>query len=418
MGGQVRLALACVLAGVAGRGRGCVLQWGTAPRMGCIDRYIFRTTFAAFLVVFVSLTAVIWLTQALRQIDLLTDQGQTILVFIGITMLIIPFLMLVTAPISLLIAGAHVLNKLSSDSEIIVINAAGMSPWALFRSFLAVATLISLMTAAISAYVAPKGLRMLRDSITEVRANVVTRIAQPGSFTALGSGVTIHIRERRPNGQLLGIFLDDRRDPAERVTILADVGEVLDNESGTFLILQNGVVQRLEANQPDPSMVGFDRYAFDLSRFSNAAQSIEYSIHEQFLWQLFAKAPNDKKQNLERNNAQIEIYDRLTAPIYPIAFMVVAYVFLGVPRTNRQSRTISMVSTIVAVAALRLSGFVSNSIGALFPLILPIQMAGLCIVIALGLFAIKRSLVIEPPAWVMNFFAALSKRFSFRFATQ
>ena len=40
--------------------------------MGSVGRYIFRTTFGAFMLVLVSLTAVIWLTQALRDIDLVT----------------------------------------------------------------------------------------------------------------------------------------------------------------------------------------------------------------------------------------------------------------------------------------------------------------------------------------------------------
>ena len=181
--------------------------------MGSISRYIFRTTFSAFLVVLVSLTAVIWVTQALHDVDLMTSQGQTVLVFVGITGLIIPLLVLVIAPIALLIAVAHTLNKMSTDSEIIVMNAAGMSPWLLFRAFMNVAIVVAIIVTAISAYFAPKGLRMLRDWLTEVRANVVSTILQPGRFTSLESGVTIRIRERLPNGQLLGIMLDDRRIP-------------------------------------------------------------------------------------------------------------------------------------------------------------------------------------------------------------
>ena len=161
--------------------------------MGSISRYIFRTTLGAFLVVLVSLTAVIWVTQALRDIDIMTSQGQTILVFVGITALIIPLLVLVIAPIALLIAVAHVLNKLSNDSEIIVMNAAGMSPWVLFRAFLAAAVVVSLLVGAISAYFAPKGLRMLRDKLTEVRANVVSTIVQPGVFRAIEYGCRIRL---------------------------------------------------------------------------------------------------------------------------------------------------------------------------------------------------------------------------------
>ena len=99
-------------------------------RCGWVDQPIyFPHPFGAFLLVLVSLTAVIWVTQALHDFDLVTSQGQTILVFMGITGLIIPLLVLVIAPIALLIATAHALNKLSTDREIIVMNAAGMSPW-------------------------------------------------------------------------------------------------------------------------------------------------------------------------------------------------------------------------------------------------------------------------------------------------
>src|SRR5215467_13764423 len=99
--------------------------------MGSIGWYIFRTTLGAFVLIVVSLTAVIWLATALRDLDLMTSQGQTILVFVGITSLIIPQLILVISPIALVIAASHVLNKLANDSELIVMNAAGMSPWRL-----------------------------------------------------------------------------------------------------------------------------------------------------------------------------------------------------------------------------------------------------------------------------------------------
>src|SRR5262245_66089029 len=73
------------------RARGAVRpNVGTTRRMGSIGRYIFRNAMGAFVLVLVSLTAAIWLTQALRDIDLITSQGPTILVFIGITGLIIP----------------------------------------------------------------------------------------------------------------------------------------------------------------------------------------------------------------------------------------------------------------------------------------------------------------------------------------
>src|SRR3954447_26835687 len=111
--------------------------------MRSVDRYIFRTCFGAFTLILFSLTAVIWLTHALREIDLMTNQGQTILVFIGITGLLIPLLVLVISPIALMVAIAYAINKFNSDSEIVVMNAAGMSPWRIFRPFLTVALVVA-----------------------------------------------------------------------------------------------------------------------------------------------------------------------------------------------------------------------------------------------------------------------------------
>ena len=115
--------------------------------MGSIDKYIFRTTLASFALVLVSLTGVIWITQALRGIDLMTSQGQTIITFLGLTSLVIPALVLIIAPVALMIAISHTLNKLATDSEIIVMNAAGFSPFRLFRPFFFVTVVVALLVA-------------------------------------------------------------------------------------------------------------------------------------------------------------------------------------------------------------------------------------------------------------------------------
>jgi len=390
---------------------------GTALRMGSISRYIFRTTFGAFLLVLVSLTAVIWVTQALHDFDLVTSQGQTLLAFLGITSLIIPLLVLVIAPIALLIAVAHVLNKLSTDSEIIVMNAAGMSPWVLFRAFMMVALVVSLMVTAISAYFAPKGLRMLRDWLTEVRAGVVSSVVQPGRFTPLEHNVTIHIRERRPNGQLAGILLDDRRNRKERLSVLAENGELLDNDKGTFLILKDGILQRYASDQRDPAMVEFDRYAFDLSQFAGGPQAVQYSIRERYLWQLLWPDAKDQLLVEQPGQYRAELHDRLITPLYPIVFVIIAFAYLGAPRTTRQSRTMSMLGAVGGVALLRMIGFASTVFGAVAPVLLVLQYVAVTLAIALGLWVVHSGLVLEPPAFVANWLSALSERISRRFAT-
>lgn len=385
--------------------------------MGSIGRYIFRTTLGAFLTISVSLTALIWMTQALREIDLVTNQGQSVLTFASITGLLLPLLFMFIAPIGLFIAVVHMLNKLSADSEIIVMSAAGMTPWQIFRSFVVVAGVVSLMMVVLTTYLSPMGLRALRDRIVEVRANLVGTIVQPGRFVSVESAVTFHIRARSPNGQLLGVFMDDRRNPAERVTIIADSGSVLENDTGTFLVLRTGTIQRYEMTNREPSTVVFDRYAIDLSRFSGGQTKVRYSLRERYLWQLLFPDPKDPILLEQPGLFRAELFDRMLQPFYPFAFAVIAFAYLGSPRTTRQNRTLSIAGAVGAMALLRIIGFVSTVFGANVPILLSVQYIAVAGTIIVGLFVIVRGVVIEPPAFVSEAFTKLADRFSRRYAT-
>ena len=386
--------------------------------MGSIGRYIFRTTIGAFLLVLISLTSAIWLTQALRDVDLMTGQGQTILAFIGITSLIIPGLVMVIAPVALVVAASYILHKLATDSEIIVMNGAGMRPWGLLTPFIVVTVLASLALSMIGAVVAPESLRLLRRWVAEVRADLVTNIVQPGRFTAIEQGLAFYIRERRPNGLLAGLLMDDRRDPAIRVTIVAELGEMVKNENGNFLLLQNGSIQRYETKQRDPNIVVFDRYAFDLSQFGSKTQIVKFSVRERYLWQLLSPDPNDPLYRDQPGQFRAELHDRLLGPVYPFAFVLIAYAFLGAPRTTRQSAAWSLTAVILSVSGLRLIGFACTVFTIKYPIAVLVQYTTVAGSIAASLFVISRGLIIEPPAFLTRSVDAVTEWFARRMGAQ
>ena len=376
--------------------------------MSLIDRYIFRTTLGSFALVLVSLTGLIWITQALRGIDLMTSQGQTIVTFLGITSLVIPTLVLIIAPVALMIAISHTLNKLATDSEVIVMNAAGFSPFQLFRPFIYSTCVVTIIIVFIAAYLKPAGLRRLKQWDAEITADVLGNVLQPGRFAQLDPNLTIRIRERQPGGLLVGIFIDDRRDPKERVSIVADHGTVVKNQGGSFLILEDGNLQRFEAGKRDPALVAFGRYAFDVSKFSNRASGDGIGLNEMYLWD-FIWMPSGVGQ-ITPGQLRADLHDRLTAMIYPFAFAALTFAFLGSPRTTRQSRTFSIACSILAVLGIRMVGFYFTVQAAKSSWTIPSHYLMLAVGISASFLIITRAIVIEPPSMLFERISRVGSR--------
>jgi len=149
-----------------------------------------------------------------------------------------------------------------------------------------------------------------------------------------------------------------------------------------------------------------------LSRFTGAAGAVKYSVRERYIWQLLFPSRSDPLYAEQPAQFRAELHDRLVAPLYPIAFVIIAFVYLGPVQTTRQSRTMSLLGAIGAVATLRLLGFAATVFGVQFPAMLIVPYVAIAATIGFGLYAIARGIVIEPPAFVTNVITAFNERFA------
>ena len=335
--------------------------------MKLVQAYVFRTTLWAFVSALGVLTFMIWITQALREFDLLTTKGQSLLTFLAVTGLGVPSLVMIIAPIALFIAILYSLNKLNSDSELIVMSASGLSPARLMRPFATLTLLTAGLVAVMSIYVMPWSFHALRDLITEVRSDFLTRVVRPGMFTTLDQGFVFHYRERGPNGELLGVFMQDRRDPDKVTSYLAEQGQTVSTDDASYLVLEKGSVQRQQAKSRDAALVAFDRYAVDLAQFGGDASNIPYKPRERSTAELMRINPDAPDVKSQYGKFRAELHDRFVNPLYALAFGLVAFAALGQARTTRQGRSSAIMTAIIVVMAVRITGFAASNVAARVP---------------------------------------------------
>jgi len=347
-----------------------------------IEQYVFRTAAYAFLTGLAALTGIVWVTQALRQIDLLTNKGQSLLVFLTITGLTTPSLVAIIAPVALFVGVLYCLNKFNGDSELVVMNAAGVSPTRLLKPFLILSALVYVLVAALYLEAMPWSFNAIETLSTLIRADFIANFARPGAFNELTSGFIFHYRERGADGSLRGVFIQDRRDPTRITTYISEVGKTVTRKGETYLVLSKGSYQRPERSG-DSAIVTFDDYAIDLSQFIHQGDSVKRP-RERSTVELISDTPNSEQGRRLSGRLRSELTDRLVSPLYAFVGALIGFAALGEARTTRQGRGLAIAAAVLSFLVLRLLGLAATSLisgeprAAILAWALPIAASALC----------------------------------------
>jgi lipopolysaccharide export system permease protein len=325
-----------------------------------IERYLLRTATTACVSGLVVLTGVVWVTQALRQIDLITSKGQTILLFLWITALALPSLVAFIAPVALFAGILYTLNKLNGDSELVVMAASGMSPARLLRPMALLSGAVFAVVAVLYIQVLPWSFGAIETLTTFIHADFIANFARPGAFSQLESGFIFHFRERTPDGGLEGVFMQDQRDPTKITTYIAEAGKTVDRGGSSYLQLSKGVLLRPQSPS-DSALVTFDDYTIDLSQFVHEVSAMKRP-RERTTAQLMTPNAKDREDPALLGHIRSELLDRLASPLYAFAGGLIAFAALGEARTTRQGRGVAIAGAVLAFAGVRMLGIAATTL--------------------------------------------------------
>jgi lipopolysaccharide export system permease protein len=331
--------------------------------MTIFERYVFRQAGVALLIILLSLSGIVWVALALRQLNVVTSEGQDVWMLFKMTTLALPNLMAIIAPFSLLIATIHTLNRLNGDSELIVLTASGATVWTAARPLLLLAVLVSIGVGFVNHLAMPWSMRLLRQYVVQVRTDILTQVIQPGQFSSPEDNLTFHIRERSLNGELLGLIVQDTRDKAQSQAYLAERGVIVKRDPTNYLVMSNGhIVRRTDKDEP-AQIIAFDKYAVDLDRFEKKLdEGDDLKPRERYYSELVHPEPTSANYRDSPGKFRAELHERSSNPLYPIAFALIALSAVGQAHSTRQSATRQVTTAFVLAAGLRLAGLALNNI--------------------------------------------------------
>lgn len=322
-----------------------------------LNLYIAKQILIGFLLISFSLMSIIWLTQSLRFVDLITNKGISAGLFAELTSLLMPRIFTILAPISLFAAILFVYNRMLSDRELVVMKAAGISPWDNAKPALLCGIVMALLNIWVMNFGIPMAENRFNDLQWQVKNDVSHLMFREGEFTTLQHGLTVFITTHEPDGSVGGILINDERNPKTKSTVSAELGRIVQTEKGPRIILVHGNRQEINRQNNQFSSILFDRYSVDFGAKESKKKSVA-GVREKTLTELLTAASNPELSPKEVRRWIVEGNKRFTTPFLNIVFALIACTGLLIGNFNRrgQIKIISAsVSAMIIIQALDLA---------------------------------------------------------------
>lgn len=360
--------------------------------MRSITRYVFSQLITAILLVTLGLTLAVWLTQSLRFIDYIVNRGLPASTFFSFVALLIPTFIGVVLPIACFVSVLFVYNKLATDSEVVVMRAAGLSQFQMAKPALLAGLVCTLVVYTVSLYFQPISYRAFKDLQHSIRNHYSDILLQEGEFNTITDDITVYIRERTQDGQILGILVHDTRNPTKPVTLLADSGAFVESPDGPRVYLQNGNRQEVDRESGRMTLLYFDSYTIELDSYQEAIPLRWQGPSERFLGDLLFPGNSDLDKR-HRKQLIAEGHQRIVMPLYALVFVALALAAILGGEFNRRGQTKRIIIAVLVVVALEAGSLALSDVAAKH-----LEAVSLIYALAFGTFVVALWQMLHRPA--------------------
>lgn len=307
---------------------------------------------------------------------MIVNRGLNAGMFVTLTGLMLPNFLTVILPVALFIVITFAYHKMIMDRELVVMRAAGLGQMALSRPTLVLAMLAVVIGYVLSVYLVPASHEKFRDMQWDIRYNFSQVLLREGTFNEVSKGITVYVRKRTSDGQLLGILAHDSRDKKNIYTLMAERGAVVETENGARVVMINGNRQALDPKTKQLSMLYFDRYSFDLEQEKTSSSGRFREPRERALNEL---VNFDDKRVKNAGKFHMELHRRLAMPWSALGFTMIALASLISGNFTRRNEVKRVIIAVLLAGAYQTALLASMNLAAkelsLIPLIYVVTFA-------------------------------------------
>lgn len=310
-------------------------------------RYVFLEAVPYILLTFLILTALILTQQITRQTDLLFNSWASMFLSLRLILYLVPGILVITLPFSLLIGSLMTLNRLSSDNEIIAARASGINLSQVSYPFFVCGFVGTIISGFLTIQLIPSLVASAKARRAELMIALIAAPVKPQTFNTQFPHHLIFIRDvDRASGDWLGVFIVREINSDQTIVLTASRGKLRLTQSSPLaleIVLSDGLLLTSSTHEPQKqTLTNFQQQEIKLSSQNpNISQAIESGLtaQELSLSQLAAKSQKAGSKQ-EQRQAGVEWHKRFSLPIACLILIILALP-LGFSTSRQASRAVA-----------------------------------------------------------------------------
>lgn len=288
-----------------------------------LDRYIFAEILGPLALGFLVYTFILLLQALFKSAQLIIRSGVAAATVGKLLLLSLPWIVVMTIPMSLLFGILIAVGRLSSDSELVAIRASGISLFSLYRPILVLSVLLTAVNAYLMIVVLPEGNHALQQLRLEIITQSLSDEVEPRIPHTGWQNKVLYVFEAPPGDhRWKGTFLADAIPTQQNEVIIAQWGQASAEGDEVLLFLENASTHVVDFAHPeDYQLAHYESIETKLATSSpQAVTSVKRSLRELPFDELVARTEDPAYPQETRNLARIEVHKKLGIPAACLVF--------------------------------------------------------------------------------------------------
>jgi len=213
-----------------------------------IERYVLKTILPYWIAALLLLTAILFVQQIGRYFESVFHGVMPAEFVYGLALALLPTVLIFTLPMAVLCGTIIGLGRMSSDSELVAMRAAGISTWRTLWPALTVGLIATMAASYLNLIEAPRSQQHLRAVALRSALYKLDSPVEPRTFTNDIPGYVIYVRDGdKTHGQWGRVFIQTQEADHSTDLITARAGRIDSSSEKSELVLQDAMKTKVPA---------------------------------------------------------------------------------------------------------------------------------------------------------------------------